>query len=670
MKKLILNSLFSLFIILCFSCSQSTSGNNNGSEQKGDDSGNHGSTPEVISDNDNQSLISITYPTFNAGDTYRINSDTPVYLAFSAASTGELFILKNGQKTNQFSFTYSNGVLTSQIANDSYKGYIFKDSSGNIYESDLYATRTSGSGFFSEWDNGITSFRPREDGTFTWVNSENSGTGTWRNNNGKITFFYEGDEPLIFYFTSDNRLYYMPYTLTKCDSSKLEPIEETDSSTDDDNSDSESETETETVKTEAECKHEIAIVKQLIDIPTVAITTDSFTYCDLPTGIQGYKDVVIDWSSNSDYCTVDNSLGIISEVYTAQFIKLTANITCGEYSDSKTFTVKVYPKNSTSITEADYFEAAIFSYSLNQKINSNKNNYWIWTSFPQYFNYGTLTNIKVTLSSDNKSVSLKNNTLEIYKSPVRKIVKIAVTFNASVNRVSTTKTRIYYLDISSDFTEYNAAVDNKLYGTYRFEDNILELTSNKTTEITKYKYDISENDDFITLSVFKKYTNGKWYTKKEWLKEFGNTATLKRQAEYMFFTNKIFAYKVASKQASINNKLESVTSLLLTPQWDSSQNWTLQYGKLVEKANDYSAFSLPVHYNEFNKWHNSTESKFEPLLKKTGTFNSDYTNFTALNRTWNVTTYELLDKHYVDFTSGTETHSFYYEPYDLAKAEW
>ena len=79
---------------------------------------------------------------------------------------------------------------------------------------------------------------------------------------------------------------------------------------------------------------------------------------------------------------------------------------------------------------------------------------------------------------------------------------------------------------------------------------------------------------------------------------------------------------------------------------------------------------MPVHYNEFNKWHNSTESKFEPLLKNTGTFNSDYTNFTALNRTWNVTTYELLDKHYVDFTSGTETHSFYYEPYDLAKAEW
>lgn len=684
MKKLILNSLFLLFIALCFSCSQSTSGNNNGPEQKGDDGGNHGSTPEVISDNDNQSVISITYPTFNAGDTYRINSDTPVYLAFSAASTGELFILKNGQKSNQFSFTYSNGVLASQIANDSYKGYIFKDSSGNIYESDLYAVRTSGSGFFCEWDNGMTRFRPMEDGTFTWVNGENSGTGIWRNNNGKITFFYEGDEPVILYYTSDNRLYFMPYTLTKCDSSTLEPIEETDTSTDDDNSDSESESETETVKTEAECKREIAAVKQLIDIPTVAITTDSFTYCDLPTGVEGYDDVVINWSSNSDYFAFENGLGIISEVYTAQFMQLTADITSGGYSDSKTFTVKVYPKNSTSITEADYFEAAIFSFSLEKKFLNNNNQHLEWAIIPEYMKHDKLSNIKISLSTDNPSVDLEikssggNNSwnIDIKRTPIRKFVKITTTFTATVNRVVTTKTRIYYLDLKADEDEFYAVNNHKICGTYSFEGNYMHFTSSNSSPDAIYKYEFPRAKDLIKLSVIKKYINGKWYTKAEWLKEFGNTETLKRQAEYEFFTNKTFNYRVGSaqvfpdaNQSYTYNDSSFVTALSLTSQWDSSVSWTLQYGLLIEKDTG-AYFKLPVKYDSFNRFGNSESSNFEPLKQHEGYFNSDYSLFTALGITYTIQEYELLGNHYIDFISNNETYNFTFEGYDLAAAKW
>ncbi len=680
MKKLILNSLFSLFIVLCFSCAQSSSGNNN-SEKKGDDGSDQGSTYEVESDENNQSIIKITYPAFNAGDTYRVEYEEGIVcLAFSTSSSGQMFSLDNGKKGNTFSFTYANGMISSTFNNQTYKGYLFKDSSGNIYISDYCATRKSGSGFFCEWNNGAVSFWPKEDGSFTWSSGTSSGKGTWRNNKGIVTFFYEGDDPVILYYTSDDHLYFQPSIVKKCNPTTFEPIDDTESTTIDDDSDSDDDG----IKTEAESKRDIKAVKELIDIPTVIITTESFTDFELPTGIEGYDDVVIDWSSTSDYFTYEKSFGIISEVSTSQFMKLTANITCGEYSDSKTFTVKVYPKDSTSITEADYFESAIFSFSLEKKFLNINNKHITWASIPEYMNYEQLTNIKVTLSTDNPAVDLRDSSsggkvswiLDINRTPVRKFAKITATFTATVNRVVTTKTRIYYLDLKADEDEFYAVNNHKICGTYSFEGNNMHFTSSNSSPDAIYKYEFPRAKDLIKLSVIKKYINGKWYTKAEWLKEFGNTETLKRQAEYEFFTNKTFNYSVGSaqvfpdaNQSYTYNDSSFVTALSLTSQWDSSVSWTLQYGSLVEEDSG-SAFILPVKNNSFSRWRNSYAASFEPLKQMEGYFNSDYSTFTALGTTYSVKQYELSGKYYIDFISDTETYTFHYASCELREAEW
>ena len=55
----------------------------------------------------------------------------------------------------------------------------------------------------------------------------------------------------------------------------------------------------EIIKSGEECKKDIEDVKNLIQIPTVAISSEDFVYCDLPTSIQGYKDVSINWETTS-----------------------------------------------------------------------------------------------------------------------------------------------------------------------------------------------------------------------------------------------------------------------------------------------------------------------------------------------------------------------------------
>ena len=141
-----------------------------------------------------------------------------------------------------------------------------------------------------------------------------------------------------------------------------------------------------------------------------------------------------------------------------------------------------------------------------------------------------------------------------------------------------------------------------------------------------------------------------------------------RRADYEFFTNKSFIYKIREGQLSAESGKDYV--LYLTPQWDDLAHWTLQIGELVEKSNDYSGFYLPVRYDSFRKWHNSSESSFDPLKNHEGYFSSDYSTFIASRKEWNVSNYKLGDKYYVDFVYENERHSFYYEPKDLVEAEW
>ena len=253
--------------------------------------------------------------------------------------------------------------------------------------------------------------------------------------------------------------------------------------------------ETEIVKTKAECERDIAAVKNLIEIPTTAIATSGFVYCDLPIAVQGYKDVSISWESNSSYFAIDNDVGILSNIPSTQLIKLTATISCGDYSDKKNFTIKAYPKNS-ALTQTECIEAAIFALSFGEKIRNLNNAYVISTSVLQYMDFEQMSNIRVTVSSEDSSVELTAPTsmsaaykINIKKAPVQKIVKITVNFNYSGIK----KTRVYYIDVKSDKTEFAGACDHKEYGNYKFEDNKLHFTASKSSyNDAIYNYVISD----------------------------------------------------------------------------------------------------------------------------------------------------------------------------------
>ena len=130
----------------------------------------------------------------------------------------------------------------------------------------------------------------------------------------------------------------------------------------------------------------------------------------------------------------------------------------------------------------------MFSLSFNKKTRDYYNKYVKFFSVQEYMNYESLSNIKVELTTEDDCVELKlsqnNYSVKINKAPVQKVVKISANFKASVNNLSTTKSRIYYLNVKADENEFNAVARHKEYGIYRLE---------------------------------KKYIDGKWYTKKEWL---------------------------------------------------------------------------------------------------------------------------------------------------------
>ena len=173
---------------------------------------------------------------------------------------------------------------------------------------------------------------------------------------------------------------------------------------------------------------------------------------------------------------------------------------------------------------------------------------------------------------------------------------------------------------------------------------------------------MSETDNIITLSVEKKYYDGKWQTKEEWLSQNGSSAYALRRASYEFFANRKFVCV-----ETFNDALE------IKAQWEPSVHWTLQFGKIQANSavnNSYPAYGLPVRDDHFNKFYNNSSASFSPLKNETGMFNSDYRTFTDSGVAYSVSCQESSGDRLVTFASESNSYPFYYVPSCLVELKW
>ena len=306
-----------------------------------------------------------------------------------------------------------------------------------------------------------------------------------------------------------------------------------------------------TARGEAECRSDMYQAKRLLDIPKAAISGEGSEriYCDLPLSVQGFKEVSIRWSSDNSKLAIDDELAVLSPVNSCQTATLTAKLSCGGYTDSKTFSIKLYTKGDTSLTAENYLEAAKFALCFGKERRQNANSYIFFKELMSGFGSTDITISNMTTNGNSVDISAPTGTWQdsrkwscgILASPVNKTVKITAQFK----RGSQTSSRVYHLkagllDTAEFYAEVPAqsTIGNVTYAKYKFENSFL-ICEPKYDYIPKTmcKYEISETDNTMTLSAVKKYYNGKWQTKDEWLSENNGSYEFdaQRRAGFEFF---------------------------------------------------------------------------------------------------------------------------------------
>lgn len=433
-----------------------------------------------------------------------------------------------------------------------------------------------------------------------------------------------------------------------------------------------------TARGEAECRSDMYQAKRLLDIPKAAISGEGSEriYCDLPLSVQGFKEVSIRWSSDNSKLAIDDELAVLSPVNSCQTATLTAKLSCGGYTDSKTFSIKLYPKGDTSLTAENYLEAAKFALCFGKERRQNANSYIFFKELMSGFGSTDITISNMTTNGNSVDISAPTGTGQdsrkwscgILASPVNKTVKITAQFK----RGSQTSSRVYHLkagllDTAEFYAEIPASITigNVTYAKYKFENGFL-ICEPKYDYLPKTmcKYEISETDNTMTLSAVKKYYNGKWQTKDEWLSENNGSYEFdaQRRAGFEFFQNRKFTYLAGTSSG--------YKYLTLTSTWDSSVNWTLQFGLFSESPATGASFYLPIKTDHISSTSNKSDASFTPLKNSVGTFNSAYTTFTAYDVTYNISCQEKSGGHSLTFASTTESYTFSYSSLSLAEISW
>lgn len=431
-----------------------------------------------------------------------------------------------------------------------------------------------------------------------------------------------------------------------------------------------------TARGEAECRSDMYQAKRLLDIPKAAISGEGSEriYCDLPLSVQGFKEVSIRWSSDNSKLAIDDELAVLSPVNSCQTATLTAKLSCGGYTDSKTFSIKLYPKGDTSLTAENYLEAAKFALCFGKQRRDNAFGYSFFKELMSGFGSTDITISDMTTNGNSVDISAPTGTWQntrqwscgIHVSPVNKTVKITAEFK----RGSTTSSRVYYLqakliDTTEFYAENPGLITNVTYAKYKFENGFL-ICEPKYDYLPKTmcKYEISETDNTMTLSAVKKYYNGKWQTKDEWLSENSGSYEFdaQRRAGFEFFQNRKFTYLTGNSSGNKYLELKST--------WDSSVNWSLQFGLFSESPGPGASFFLPIKTDHISSTRDKNNASFAPLKNSVGTFNSAYTTFTAYDVTYNISCQEKSGGHSLTFASTTESYTFSYGSLSLAEISW
>lgn len=657
-KFIFLSICLSAVLLACAQPAGSNTSSNQTDQSKKNDQGDQ-PVESTITDNDGQKCIEVVPLSFSNEVYWVDNKTNDIFVEFTSSSGGNLYTYINGKEEGKTTFSYSNGVITTYFGGNTGKGFLFKTKEGELYEAYYHAWRvnSNATGLFCEWENDIhNKMTFYSDGSLKAVYSNGSTkNGRWNNSNGIITCIGSDEATFDVYYTSDGYLYN-----EVCHCIRVNKVGDKTKYIDNQKEEENDNQEPDNKEVEEPLDKSVAVaaVKKLIDIPKVAVTNGSdFTYCDLPISIQGYKDVSISWKTEAEDVEIDGSLLTLKKAKSEHYIYLIATITCQEYSETEEYKVKVYPANETSLFDSEWLEAARFSLCFEKDIRENS----YAKVYKKIENLGSKAITIESVTSDGNAADIYGYSsywsVRIYNSVAKRTVKVTVKFKLG----STSVTRDYYIQSNFDKRDYKATSENTANldsGKYIFDDDYLTcIPSSSNYGETIYKYDVSETDQTMKLSVYKKEINGKLYTKQEWLNQYGLTESESRRVQAQFFENRVFDYNIYGDYLSIKGR------------WETDLHWTLQAGKLVESTTD-AAFGLPVKEDCFTHFHNSSRADFPSLKNRTGTFNSDYTIFTDSGKRYNVSCYEKDKKHYVSFTSGSESWEFLFTPYDLVKIHW
>jgi len=314
-------------------------------------------------------------------------------------------------------------------------------------------------------------------------------------------------------------------------------------------------------------------VLELLDLGSVVIPNGNIAEIIFPRYVSDYKKASISWtSSNSSVFPISGYTGYVSEPSVSQVSIITASVSKGTVSKTKTFPIKVYSKNQTSISDEDYVQAAKSLLGMGEFVDTvgllgSRRYLASIKGAPKDSNYkdlnGTIFSYDQTRLISGNEIDPEYGTVRSYGEIVERVYSFKVTMTK--NSAKTTKTLYYIPPVFSKFTDVMGKTGNYTYnGIKCTKIRSIEISNNqlkKHSIVTKNSdnsicnengnlYDLSIDQDQrkCTVSLCKVYYENEWLTLGDIKNKY---ASLYSKAEKYFTENAnlTMEYQVKTQQS-------------------------------------------------------------------------------------------------------------------------